>query len=465
MASLRTSFARSLVVGAASLALLAGSALAQPGGGGGGGGGRGGPGGFGGFGGGMFMGGGGGGNPFDPRITSEQLTRYGGMLGLTDDQKEAAKGLYDGYFAAHQEQATKIRTVTESAREQFRETRDPSVWQEIGPKMQEFRTASDTAEKALLEDLKSLLNEEQMAKWPAMERTRRRETTIRRGFVSGERADVIRIVDELKLPEDQHATLTPVLESYEQDLDRELIKRNEIVDQAQNQGGNFMQAFRGGGDTTQIDKLITEGREAAVRVRDVNRRYAKQVEALLPEDKAGEFNLAFKRESFPQIYRQRYAQQVITAASGFEDLTQDQRDGLAAIKDTYSREATTLATKAEAATEQQEQNFSIQGMMQRGFQEDPAIVEARNARNKLEEETVAKIRALLNPEQVGKLPERRADGQGPGGGGGGNADRPQRGQRGANGAGGANGGENQRPPRRQRPGREGGGEPMNPPGA
>jgi len=460
MASIRTSFARSLVVGAASFALLAGSAMAQPGGGGGGGG----RGGFGGFGGGMMMGGSGG-NPYDPRVTSEQLTRYGGMLGLTDDQKEAAKGLYDGYFAAHQEQATKIRTVTESAREQFRETRDPSVWQEIGPRMQEFRSASDAAEKVLLEDIKSLLNDEQMAKWPAMERTRRRETTIRRGFVSGERADVIRIVDDLKLTEDQHATLTPVLESYEQDLDRELIKRNEIVDQAQNQGANFMQAFRGGGDTTQIDKLITEGREAAVRVRDVNRRYARQVEAMLPEDKAGEFNQAFKRESFPQIYRQRYAQQVITAASGFEDLTQDQRDGLAAIKDTYSREASTLAIKAEAATEQQEQNFSIQGMMQRGFQEDPAIVDARNARNKLEEETVAKIRALLNPEQVGKLPERRADGQGQGGGAG-NADRPQRGQRGANGAGGANGGgENQRPPRRQRPGREGGGgEPMNPPG-
>lgn len=408
---------------------------------------------FGGAGGMMLGGGPGGGGMFEPRVTSDQLGRYATMLNLTPDQLEAAKALHEGYFAAHQEKAGKMREMMESAREQFRENRDPSVFQEMGTKMTEYRQQADAAEKAFMDDVKSLLTDEQSAKWPVLERTRRRENTLTRGFVSGERADVIRLVDGLKLSEEQRASLAPVLESYELDLDRELVKRNELQEQAMGQAGGMMQAFRQGGDMAAAEKMITEGREASVRVRDVNRRYAKQVEAMLPEDKASEFNLAFKRESFPQIYRQRYAQQVLTAATTMESLTAEQQEGLAAIKDTYTRESGTLALKAEAAIEQQEQNFSIQGMMQRGFQEDPAIVEARNARNKLEEDTIAKVRALLTPEQIAKLPERRAEGGR--GGEGGNADRPRGNRRGGE------GGEN-RPPRRQRPGgREQ--EPANPP--
>src|SRR5258705_10948404 len=97
---------------------------------------------------------------------------------------------------------------------------------------------------------------------------------------------------------------------YEAELDRKLAKRNDMWDKAMDRGQEYMQAFQNqdfGKLQEQFDKL----RDASMHVRDVNRRYERQIESILPEDQRAKFADEFKRDSFPMIYRQSFASRTL----------------------------------------------------------------------------------------------------------------------------------------------------------
>ncbi|MBL8991210.1 MAG: hypothetical protein JNJ48_06485 [Phycisphaerae bacterium] len=386
------------------------AAVAQPGGGGGGGRGPGGGGmGM------MMMGGMGGmggrmGAPFSP----SDVDKFAPILNLTEEQKEAAKTLLTGHLAGYQEKADEFRKEMDRVREEFRETRDPSVWgglREAGTKLAEARKAMETAYVA---DLKAILNDDQIAAWPRVEMMRRREQTINMGLMAGERVDVIRIVDQLKPAPEVMETLRPILDAYAGDVDRALQKRNELYERGMQQG---MEMFQNG-DTAGIQKMFEEAREASTAVRDTNRRYARQVEGALPPELAAKFAAEFKRESFPQVYRDRYAAQALKAAAAFDDLDEAQKASIASLMESYQRDSASLNEKGEKATEAQEAAFNPAQMMQRGpgggggFGDNPAMQEYRTARRDLDNRTVEALKAILNEQQRTRLPEQGGGGDG-----------------------------------------------------
>jgi Spy/CpxP family protein refolding chaperone len=387
--------------------------------------GPGGPGGFGGFGGAQM---------YEPSVSSRDLEGFAKLFGLDASQKDAVKALFDAYQQQFMGGAKKVREEQDAIREQLREERSPELFGEMREKMAAWQKSRDEMEASFLGDFKAVLTDEQAAKWPKFERMRRRETTIGRGLMSGERVDLFKLVDDLKLAQDQRAALDPTLDQYEVDLDRELIERNKMQTEIQEKIRDFFS------DPEKADEWIKKGREAAVKVRDVNRRYFSQLDTQIPEDKKAEFEKAFKRDSFPQIYREQYSTRVVEAALKLKDLTPEQTSGLTAIRDSYYRDMENLQKEMEKAQEDQEMNFSFSGMMNRrrggnndqgnnnrgggnrgggpggpgGFFDSGPMGELRTKRNDLESGTVDKIKALLNEKQVDALPTRGADDQGPG---------------------------------------------------
>ncbi len=438
---------RMLINAVLSLVVVAGSAMpafAQGGGGGGGGG----------SGGGrvmmqMRMGGPGGGMmgmstdaPFD----TADMGRVGQMLKLTPDQLEAAKALYEGYLPEFKAKADAQTKFMDDLREQFRETRDFTIWQDAAPKFREWMDYRTGWEKKVLADVQTVLSPEQQGQWPRVERMRRRESTLGRGFIAGERADVVRMVEDLKLPEDKATEVAPILEAYELELDRELVERNKMFEDGMNQGQQLMRD----NDMEKLQELFAKGREASIKVRDVNRKYARQLQGALAPDVAAKFESEFKKQSFPMVYRDRYPTQAMSAAMEMTDLEPSQREAIVALKDTFTRENDAMNTRHEKAVEEQEASMNIGRMMMGGMGGGEAMREVREARRTLEQQTMDKLKAVLSPEQYAKLPERRAaDDMNMGGGrrgqmgGGNNEDNG-----GAGGGAGGNGGEQ---PRRRRP--------------
>ncbi len=315
-------------------------------------------GGRGGFGGGGMMGGGG--------LNSRDLDRYQDMLSLTRDQRDTVKALFEGYQEQSRNLGEDMRDKMQEMRDQMRDG-DASVRRGFADAMTSFRKQREKMDASFFSDVQAILTPEQSALWPKVERTRRREQSIGRGFMSGERADVIKILEQENLPADVKAKLQPVLDQYEIDLDRELAARTKLFDENM---AKVMEVMAGAnGDPTQIgDKLqgvLTQTREASVRVREVNRKAARQVEELLPEDKKAVFAEAFKVASFPNVYRPTQAGRQITAAAGFADLTEEQRTAIAAMKESHARETAALEAQLATATEEQEMTITADQLARR----------------------------------------------------------------------------------------------------
>lgn len=416
---------------ALTLVICAGStAYAQGGGGGGGGGGAGGGGRGGGGGFGMMMGGGMGGRGMQEMgVNSQDLDGFGKILNLSPDQAKAAKELLDGHLADYQAQADVARKAMEDLREEARENGDFEVFRTKGPAIWSKLTDSrKKIETAFMSDFKSILTPDQLKAWPKVEMAHRREAA-RGGFagpgVSGERVDLVRLVDKIELPADAKSQVNSVLDAYEVEYDRELSKRTELTEKVM---AAFQKAMQGGGQgdfgamfqDPELQKLFTEGREQAIKVREVNRKYARQIQGVLPADKGEAFDAEFRKESFPQIYRTRYAAQALAAAAKFEDLDASQRESLKALTETYSRESNTINKSSEEATEKQERELNPGNMMQRfgpgggGGADDPMRA-LRDQRRDLESKTVESLKAMLTEAQRAKLPPQRED-NGPGGG-------------------------------------------------
>ncbi len=393
-------------------------------------------------------------------ITSQELDGFGKILNLTPDQSKAAKELLDGHLAEYQTQADEARKQFDALRQEAQDAGDFEVMRTKGPAIWTKLTDSrKKIEKEFMGDLKTLLTPEQVKAWPKVEMAQRREAARSGSFgpgVSGERVSLFAVVEKLELPKDAQSQVTAVLDAYEVEFDRELTKRTEITEKAT---AAITKAMQDGGmeamQSPEIQKFFTEGREQAFKVRDVNRKYARQIESLLPTDKAEAFGKEFRKESFPLVYRSRYASQALTAAAKFDDLDASQKESLKALTETYTRESSTLNKSTEEATEKQEREFNPATMMQRfgggggGNNADDPMQALRTQRRDLETKTVDSLKALLTEAQRAKLPAENANN----GGQGGNRRQNNNGagnNNGNNNAPANNGGNNQR---RQRPNR------------
>ena len=199
-----------------------------------------------------------------------------------------------------------------------------------------------------------------------------------------------------------------------------------------------------GGDTDAAQKMIQEGREQSVKVRDVNRSFAKQIASALPDDQRSKFNEEFKKASFPDVYRATQASTALKAAAAFADLTADQKDAIARLTDTHDHSLATVNDKLATAQEDAEMKFNIADMRARfqqrgggGNQDDPQSNLRRDKRD-LDRTTMDSLKKILTEAQVAKLP-KPDQGNGRGGNGqGGNGGNGRR-QRGGGGGGGGGG--------------------------
>jgi hypothetical protein len=348
-----------------------------------------------------MMGGFGGGQMFEPGISTRDLDKYAEFLSMTAEQKEAASALLEGYQSEFDRVAKEMRDVTDAAREEFRDTRDFTVWDEVRPSVEAYQAKRKEMEGALLRDVKDLMAEEQAAKWPQLERMRRRDTTLRRGFLSGETVDVTGLVEDAKLAPEVMERVRPTLSQYEVELDRVLIERNEQFETGMGQG---MALFRQG-DMAGVNELFNKAREAAVKVRDVNRRYARLVEGMVPDEQREKFKREFKERSFPRVYRESFALRSIDAAANFDDATAEQRAAIAELRAGYEREASAVNEKWAKAIEENEMTITPMEMMGGGG--GPGMREGRMARRELDQKNVEKLKGILTEEQVKRLPERR----------------------------------------------------------
>lgn len=339
------------------------------------------------------------------RISERQFKTYADLLKLNSDQRDAADALREGFNKELELQDRDMQKKREDAMAKFRDSQDPSVWEGMRTDMEKSRTSRTKAESAFFDDVKALLTPDQLATWPKVERAHRRLSTLNNGRLSGERVDLVTALDDLKFSDADKAKISDLLEQYQDELDSELVRRNKKQEELQ---GRMREVFQNR-DPEAGQKMLEEGRAASIKVRDINRKYARQMEEALSEPMRTELEIWFKQQSFPRVYREPQVAKEIKAATDFKDLDASQKESLVALRESFSRDFEASSDKLAQATEKQEMEFNVQRMMNRfgggdNDQDDPTA-DLRRQRRDLEKATSESLRKILNSAQADRLPK------------------------------------------------------------
>ena len=379
-------------------------------------------------------------------ISKRSVDEYSDMLGLTAEQKATVKTLHEGYRSAMDAVSEEFDAKEEAIQEKVRDTGDATPFQtEIPALMKERMEKSRGLTKQFLDDVKATLSTEQADKWPAIERKRRRETGLSGGFYSGGDIDLVSLARSEKL--DMTAPgMKEALEAYETEMDQKLkeieSERSELRKKDNGQAIAIVVTDDGSGPRGSADDRIKKIAEQSKMLRDINERHVQKIAASLPEAERAKFEAAFDRRAFPRIYKPAYASDMLEAAHGMEDLTDEQKQKIAAAKEQYESQIKALNRTWEESQRNAEDvsGMGNMGLMMMGFgggdknddvsKARKALNEARKARKDLDSATEKKLKEILTPDQRDRLPEKRKDdeGDGPGnvriqiGGGGGSQD-------------------------------------------
>lgn len=259
-------------------------------------------------------------------ISSADIERYSRMLDLTGEQRDVVDLLFANYEEEHEASMQALRDEMQSMRE------GGGGFEGMRERMSELTQNRRKLQEAMLGDIHSILNPSQESAWPRVERAVRRTQGLRQGTLSGERVDIVRVVDDLELDAAGINRIDSILIEYEMAIDSAIARRDKERE-------GLRDRARDSGDP---QAAFEQMRTASERVRDVNRRYARQIESSLEGDSGARFAQSFRRASYPQVYRPGRGQRAIEATLGFEDLTLEQRSAIESIQADHTRDASAL---------------------------------------------------------------------------------------------------------------------------
>jgi len=354
----------------------------------------------------------------DPQIDSKELETYKSILNLSDDQFEAFQGLQQAYVAELAKLGERVREITDAAREEFRQTRDMTIWRDLRGVIEKFSDQRDAMTEAALSDMRLLLSPEQDADWTQVDQFRRRRHELVSGaMLSGEGVDLITLVEGVEIDDAHEAAVESLLTQYASDLDRAIIERDAArermreAESAEDDGGpEFTQEME--------TRYFADIKKQSEAIRDLNRQYLRQVRAEIQGPAGDKLESSFQRASFPSVYAESSAEKAITAALHMNDIAADQADQLKAAQAAYERDRSAMNQRLADAIVKNEAEMSEPPRRGPGFGGRPggggggpgggfndAQRELFQARRDLDLATIAKIRAILTPEQAEHLPE------------------------------------------------------------
>lgn len=348
-----------------------------------------------------------GGDFLEPGFTTKDLEHAAQLFGFDEIQREIAGEMVNEYLTRMAVGVDQMTTVLRAAEDEFQETRDIAVWDAFRNRTREFEQRKDMITKQLMQDLRLLLTAEQEAMWPRFERDLRRMATIDEGgLVSGEAVDLVKLLDEMGVDGEARAAISSVENQYVTELDRALVTRNEVYEESTDKA--FERFTTEGFDDFEkvmeyFRELLEDAMEQAVRVRDINLRYAATIGRALPPDLGAEFTAKFNELCYPRVYRVSTTDRAFETILSFEDLTEEQRGRVLEAQTRYRQSRERLDANWARAIAEQEEERDVMRVM--GIEPSTeATRESRTARRELDRTAYEQVLQMLTEEQARRLP-------------------------------------------------------------
>jgi hypothetical protein len=355
-----------------------------------------------------------GGDTMQFAVGRDSVERYSDILGFDAVQRETAQMLHQDYIDKFKSASDTIEDAMTKLQEEAGKTGDwQALMKPMGRIMLGYIDRIEELEATFFADLKMLAIEPgQEEAFARVERARRREEAQMAGqmsVVSGATIDLHEIAREVEVSGNEAAR--EALLAYEAEIDPvykglvdsgtefmrgQLERMRDMADDDETMGFNE-EAM------TKMQESMTKLRELGMQGKAINARYARQVMQVLPPEVQAKWDREVKARTWPTVYRANKAERQIEAAQKLDDLTAEQAENLATIRETYQREAAPVNDRwAKAIDDQQtqgEQAFWGWGG------DDSEAQKAKAEREALDERFLERVRSVLTAEQIERLPE------------------------------------------------------------
>ncbi|HBS28221.1 MAG TPA: hypothetical protein DEB06_01940 [Phycisphaerales bacterium] len=345
-------------------------------------------------------------------IHEDDLRSLIAKAGLTPDQSDAAMDLFRGYDAQRREGEERIeRFQNDFFRVHGRLTgADSPEWTRALAVYESYARFQKRQRERLLEDLHAVLTPEQGAGWEAFERSLRRRSALGRSLSSLGSLDLGSLATASLGGVAPPPELLQTIERYEVELDRAVRALETAADNAERavmeQAGEIARLS----DEEQEERWKEQSQPllaASRAVRDINLRFREPIGALLPGPARAAFD-RFCTRGLAYIHGhddRSGGGELIEAALKTPGLTEEQRLAIAGVAEGVSqeeRERIEEAIRRICALEDS-------GRMAWEIHQDPDELRAfdtmRERREASLRAAIARLRAILTPEQLAAAPE------------------------------------------------------------
>jgi hypothetical protein len=341
-------------------------------------------------------------------IPANALEGFSDSLGLDADQREILKQLHQGYRSAR----VKAQQEAKAQQEEFQESMRNMDWskpdeaqakmREQMKKMGELQKKAEEgllkAEKAFFDDVRAVLNPEQDARWEKGQRWMRRFDASRFGVMAGSMADVTELAKDAGI--ERTGEVGALLDRYEEEVDVAIQGWRGSLESISGAMSAAMEDPMSAEE--KVGKFIEDLFTNSHKVREVNRRTARQLKDLAGEEKGAKVQEAFLAKSYPLVYGQRRVDKImgpfLEGGDRFEALPNEQRSEVKILGESHHRDMAIIrGNLARGIDEEQEKILkNARAMMGGPIVEDGSLFKAsRVSRDELEAKTLDRLKAIV----------------------------------------------------------------------
>lgn len=167
---------------------------------------------------------------FQPDFMNRDITLFIDFLALEEWQVPTVEKLMDDYADDFKIGSDGLRDEMKGMKEQIINAGDQGAMGVIMGPINKWIQEKARLKQRFVENLRSVLSDEQQERWPKLERAMRREKELPRGLLSGESVDLRQVSRECEVPPDVMIANKEVLDQYEIGLDAALLARaNQLL--------------------------------------------------------------------------------------------------------------------------------------------------------------------------------------------------------------------------------------------
>lgn len=167
---------------------------------------------------------------FQPDFMNRDITLFIDFLVLEEWQVPTVEKLMDDYADDFKIGSDGLRDEMKGMKDQIINAGDQGAMGVIMGPINKWIQEKARLKQRFVENLRSVLSDEQQERWPKLERSMRREKELPRGLLSGESVDLRQVSRECEVPPDVMIANKEVLDQYEIGLDAALLARaNQLL--------------------------------------------------------------------------------------------------------------------------------------------------------------------------------------------------------------------------------------------